>query len=200
MPLDLDLKDCLIKIFLCTTKEKKDNKFNKICKTHKINIFRGSTNNVLERFINCAKLNSIETIVRITADCPIIDAKLIDECIKLHFRKKSDYTSNTLKFTFPDGLDVEIINFNALIKSQNNSKTLINKEHVTPYIRKSKIFKKYNYENLINYGNRRWTLDYREDFIFLKKVLNYFSPNIYFSWKDVIKGEMKENFLINLRK
>lgn len=188
------------KIFLCTTKEKKDNKFNKICKTHKINIFRGSTNNVLERFINCAKLNSIETIVRITADCPIIDAKLIDECIKLHFRKKSDYTSNTLKFTFPDGLDVEIINFNALIKSQNNSKTLINKEHVTPYIRKSKIFKKYNYENLINYGNRRWTLDYREDFIFLKKVLNYFSPNIYFSWKDVIKGEMKENFLINLRK
>ena len=188
------------KIFLCTTKEKKNNKFNKICKTHKINIFRGSTNNVLERFINCAKLNSIETIVRITADCPIIDAKLIDECIKLHFRKKSDYTSNTLKFTFPDGLDVEIINFNALIKSQNNSKTLINKEHVTPYIRKSKIFKKYNYENLINYGNRRWTLDYREDFIFLKKVLNYFSPNIYFSWKDVIKGEMKENFLINLRK
>ncbi len=188
------------KIFLCTTKEKKDNKFKKICKNHKINIFRGSTNNVLERFINCAKLNSIETIVRITADCPIIDAKLIDECIKLHFRKKSDYTSNTLKFTFPDGLDVEIINFNALIKSQNNSKTLINKEHVTPYIRKSKIFKKYNYENLINYGNRRWTLDYREDFIFLKKVLNYFSPNIYFSWKDVIRGEMKENFLMNLRK
>ena len=101
-------KSKLVKKIFCVLQKKKDNKFNKICKTHKINIFRGSTNNVLERFINCVKkLNSIETIVRITADCPIIDAKLIDECIKLHFRKKSDYTSNTLKFTFPDGLDVK---------------------------------------------------------------------------------------------
>ena len=76
------------KIFLCTTKKKEDDKFKNICKLHNIELFRGSTNDVAKRFIDCAKENSIETIIRITADCPIIDAKLIDDCIKLHFKKK----------------------------------------------------------------------------------------------------------------
>ena len=89
------------KIFLCTTKKKLDNKFKKITKLHKINLFRGSTNNVLKRYIDCAYENSIETIVRITADCPIIDPKLIDKCVELHFKNNCDYTTNTLKLSFP---------------------------------------------------------------------------------------------------
>ena len=75
------------KIFLCTTNEKNDLKFKKICTSHNIELFRGSTNNVLKRFIDCAKENSIETVIRITADNPLIDPKLIDECIKLHYKK-----------------------------------------------------------------------------------------------------------------
>ena len=129
-------------IFLCTTKEKKDDKFRIICKQNKIKLFRGSTNNVAKRIIDCAIENSIKIIVRITADCPLIDPKIIDECIKLHLKKKSDYTSNTLKLTFPDGMDVEIINLKTLIKSQKISKNKFNKEHVTPFIKKSKLFKK----------------------------------------------------------
>ena len=74
--------------FLCTTKKKEDNKFKNVCQTHKIKLFRGSTNNVAKRIIDCAKKNFIKTIVRITADCPIIDAKVIDQCVKLHFKKK----------------------------------------------------------------------------------------------------------------
>lgn len=186
-------------IFLCTTKNKTDNKFELVCKKHKIIIFRGSENNVLKRFIDCAKQNSIKNIVRITADCPIIDPKIIDKCINLHFKKKSDYTTNTLKLSFPDGLDVEVINLNSLIKSQQNSKNKFNKEHVTPYIRKSKIFKKYNFKNLKNYSNRRWTLDNSKDYIFLKKVVNHFSPNIYFSWKDLIEAEKNNKFLVNIK-
>ena len=188
------------KIFLCTTKEKNDLKFKKICSSHKIGFFRGSKNNVLKRFVDCAKENNIKTIVRITADCPIIDPKLIDQCIKLHYKKNSDYTTNTLKFTFPDGLDVEVISLKALLKSQKNLKSISNNEHVTPYIRISKIFKKHNYKNSINYGNRRWTLDYQEDYFFLKKVVKHFSPNIYFSWKDLIKAEKKNKLLFNIRK
>ena len=186
-------------IFLCTTKNKTDNKFELVCKKHKIIIFRGSENNVLKRFIDCAKQNSIKNIVRITADCPIIDPKIIDKCINLHFKKKSDYTTNTLKLSFPDGLDVEVINLNSLIKSQQNSKNKFNKEHVTPYIRKSKIFNKYNFKNLKNYSNRRWTLDNSKDYIFLKKVVNHFSPNIYFSWKDLIEAEKNNKFLVNIK-
>ena len=187
------------KIFLCTTKKKEDNKFTDICKLYKIKLFRGSTNNVAKRIIDCANENFIKTIVRITADCPIIDPKLIDQCIKLHFNKKSDYTSNTLKLTFPDGLDVEIINLKTLTKSQKISNSKLNKEHVTPFIKNSKLFKKYNYKNYINYSNRRWTLDYLKDYIFLKRVIKFFSPNIFFSWGDLIKSERYNKSLMNLK-
>ncbi len=187
------------KIFLCTTKKKDDDKFINVCKLHNIGLFRGSTLNVTKRVIDCAKKNNIETIVRITADCPIIDPKIIDECIKLHFKKKSEYTSNILKLTFPDGLDVELVNLDALIKSQKISNTKSNNEHVTIHIRKSKLFKKYNFKNFKNYSNRRWTLDNLEDFLFLKKVVKYFYQNIYFSWRDLIRAEKHDKSLINLK-
>jgi spore coat polysaccharide biosynthesis protein SpsF (cytidylyltransferase family) len=188
------------KIFLCTTKKKEDDKFKKVCTRHKIEIFRGNTNNVAKRLIDCAKENSIQTIVRITADCPIIEANLIDVCIKLYLKKKKDYVSNILIHSFPDGLDVEVFSLDALIKSQNLSKTNHNKEHVTPFIIRSKKFKKYNYKNNKNYSNRRWTLDDLVDFLFIKKVVKHFSPNIYFSWKDLIRAEKFKKDLINIKK
>lgn len=187
-------------IFLCTTKKKEDNKFINVCNLHGIELFRGSTNNVAKRIIDCAKEHSIEVIVRITADCPIIDPNIIDECIKLHLNKNNDYTSNTLNLSFPDGLDVEVFNLSALIYSQKKSKNNYNKEHVTPFIRRSKLFKRFSYKNRINYSNRRWTLDNLKDNFFLKKIVKHFSPNIYFSWKDVIKAEKKNKSLINIKK
>ena len=187
------------KIFLCTTKKREDDKFKKICKTHDIKLFRGSTNDVAKRMIDCAKKNSIKTIIRITADCPIIDPQLIDNCIRLHTKKKSHYTSNILTLSFPDGLDVELINLDALIKSQKLCKTKSNKEHVTYFIRRSRLFKKNNLMSSINYSNRRWTLDNLKDYEFLRKVSKFFWPNIYFSWKDLIKAEKKKRFLINIK-
>ena len=196
------LKTCKLvkKIFLCTTKKKEDNKFLSVCIKHRISCFRGSEKNVAKRLIDCAKQNSITTIVRITADCPIIDPKLIDDCIKFHLKKKCDYTTNTLKLSYPDGLDVEIIELKALIKSQKISNNSLNKEHVTPYIRSSKkIFKRYNLKNNTDFSNRRWTLDNNKDYIFLKKVINFFSFNPNFFWKDLVKAEKKNKFLINIK-
>ena len=143
--------------------------------------------------------NSIETIVRITADCPIIDPEIIDKCINLHLKQKNNYTSNVLSPSFPDGLDVEVLELETLIKAQNLSRSSSNKEHVTKFIRKSKRFKKYNYKYKVNYSNRRWTLDNINDYKFLKKVVSYFLPNIFFSWKDLIKAEKKNNSLINIK-
>jgi spore coat polysaccharide biosynthesis protein SpsF (cytidylyltransferase family) len=187
-------------IFLCTTKKKEDYKFKSVSKKHKIKLFNGSNNNVANRIIDCAKQNFIQTIVRITADCPIIDPKLVDKCIELHFRKLSDYTSNTLKLSFPDGLDVEIFSLETLIEAQKLFKSKFNREHVTPFIRKSKRFKKFNFKNNIDYSNRRWTLDNFKDYLFLKKVIKYFSPKIFFSWKELIKAEKNNKFLINIKK
>tara|TARA_Y100000816_G_scaffold290009_1_gene277727 strand:- start:1112 stop:1828 length:717 start_codon:yes stop_codon:yes gene_type:complete len=187
-------------IILCTTQKKEDHKFKNICKNHQINLFRGNNKNVLKRFVDCAKKNSIETIVRITADCPLIDPKLIDKCIYNHFKKKNDYTTNTLKLSYPDGLDVEVISLKSLIKSLKRSKRIKNKEHVTTFIRASKIFKKYNIKNNKNYSDRRWTLDNNKDYSFLKKVGKFFSRNIYFSWMDLIKAEKVNHHLINIKK
>tara|TARA_B100001175_G_scaffold251358_1_gene218719 strand:- start:31434 stop:32150 length:717 start_codon:yes stop_codon:yes gene_type:complete len=187
------------KIILCTTNKNEDYKFKYVCQKHKINLFRGDENNVLKRFIDCAKKNSINTIVRITADCPIIDPKLIDKCIYAHFKKKNDYTSNILKLSYPDGLDVEVIKLKALIKSLEKSNTIINKEHVTPYIRISKIFKKYNIQNRKNYSNRRWTLDTKKDYYFLKKVIKFFYNNLNFSWEDLVRAEKNNKYLINIK-
>ncbi len=188
------------KIFLCTTKRKEDYKFKAVCLNHKINLFKGDEKNVLKRFIDCAQKNSIDIIVRITADCPLIDPSIIDKCIKLHYQRKSQYTTNTLVFSYPKGLDVEVINFEALLKSQKLSKSKSNIEHVTPFIRKSRLFTKHNLKNSINYGNRRWTLDYYKDYLYLQKVIKFFSPNIFFSWKDLINAEKQYKFLKNIKK
>ena len=102
-----------------------------------------------------------------------------------------------MKLSFPDGLDVEVINLNTLKKSQEISKSISNKEHVTFFVKRSKLFKKLNYKCYRNYSNRRWTLDYLKDYFFLKKVLSYFSHNIYFSWKNLIKAEKIKKYLIN---
>ena len=187
-------------IFLCTTQKKEDDKFQKVCNKHGIEIFRGSNNNVAKRIIDCAKKNLIKTIVRITADCPLIDPKIIDECIKLYIKKKCDYTSNTIKLSFPDGLDVEVFSLDKLIESQKLSKNKLNKEHVTTYILKSKKFTKFNFKNSKNYSNRRWTLDEFKDYLFLKKVIQHFYPNIYFSWKDIIKAEKYNKNFINIKR
>ena len=157
------------KIFLCTTKKKTITNLFMFIKNHDIGIYRGSVNNVSKRLIDCAKENSIKIIVRITADCPLIDPILIDKCIKYHYLKKSDYTSNVIELSYPDGLDVEVLNLKALIKSQKLSNTKYNNEHVTSFIRRSKKFKKYNIKCSVNYSNRRWTLDFMKDFLFLKK-------------------------------
>lgn len=186
-------------IFLCTTKKKEDDKFKNVCRKHKIKLFRGSNSNVAKRIIDCAKKNHIETIVRVTADCPIIDPKLIDRCINLHCKKESNYTSNVIEPSFPDGQDVEVINLKTLIYSQKINKSNRNKEHVTYFIRKSKIFKKFNFKNSIDFSNRRWTLDKFNDFLFLKRVVNYFLPNIHFSWKDLIKAERNNKSLIYIK-
>ena len=104
-----------------------------------------------------------------------------------------------MKLSFPDGLDVEVFNIDALIKSQKMSKTKLNKEHVTYYMRRSRQFTKFNYKYFVNYSNRRWTLDNYKDYLFLKSVLKYFYPKIYFSWLELIKAEKINKSLIYIK-
>ena len=90
-----------------------------MCNRRGIKVFRGSQNDVLSRYYHCAKENNASTIVRLTADCPLIDPKVIDAVIDLYFSKKVDYAANTVPpetSYWPDGSDVEVFSFQALKK------------------------------------------------------------------------------------
>ena len=97
--------------------------------------------------------------------------------------------------TYPDGQDIEIFSFQTLKKTYKNAKLKYEKEHVTPYIIKNKKFKKYNYENKIDYSKFRWSLDELEDLKVIRLIYAEFKPNIYFSWEDAIKKVLKKKKL-----
>jgi spore coat polysaccharide biosynthesis protein SpsF len=177
-------------IIIATTKDVEDNPIIDISKKENIQYFRGSKENVLSRYYLTAKENDIEIIVRITSDCPCVDADILDITIDDHVNKRADYTSNSLIRTYPHGLDVEVFNFNALEKTYKNATKDYEKEHVTPYInRNPNIFK----INVIKAPRElytpdiRVTLDTEEDYALLCAVFDYLYPkNKYFNVYDII--------------
>ena len=149
----------------------------------------GSEENVLSRYYNAAKKNQVDVVVRITGDCPLVDADLVDRCIREFIDKDVSYVSNVLPCTFPDGLDIEVFSFEALEDAFLNNTLSTEKEHVTPYIINSDNYKKSNIKHSKDLSKSRWTVDEIIDFEVIKEVFNYFSPNVYFSWEEVVKLE-----------
>ena len=107
-------------IIVACTKNKEDDKLEKTCKKYKIKIFRGSEKNVFERYYQAAKKFNVKNIIRITADCPLIDPKVLDSFIEKFFSKNYDYLSNVIEPTFPDGMDIEIFKFQIIQKLQTS--------------------------------------------------------------------------------
>ena len=162
---------------IATTIRKEDSGVADLASDLGADVYRGADEDVLDRFYQAAKLFGIKHIVRITADCPLIDSQIIDKVVELYFRSKADYCSNTLKETFPDGEDVEVFSFNALHSAWKNARLSSEREHVTPYIKKKpSIFKLVNLENNIDLSDKRWTVDTKEDFRFIKAVLESLRP------------------------
>jgi glutamate-1-semialdehyde 2,1-aminomutase len=149
-------------------------------------VFQGSEENVLERYFKAALALKPNNVVRITADCPLIDPFLVDLIIEDFQKKNVDYLSNIYPRSFPKGLDTEIFSFQALKKAFNETSSPHNCEHVTPYIRESGKFKVGNYSYEKDWSRLRWTVDWLEDFQLIKKIFEFFTPNLIFSWQDVM--------------
>tara|TARA_B100002051_G_scaffold274276_1_gene315028 strand:- start:248 stop:994 length:747 start_codon:yes stop_codon:yes gene_type:complete len=167
------------KIILATSLNRKDKIICDIAKKKKIKFFRGSENNVMSRFIEIGKIYNLDTIIRITSDCPLVDPKLIKKMLKIFSKSKIDYLSNTLPFKkkkFPDGSDIEIFRYKSLIKSKKFTKKS-ELEHVTNQLWKKKIFKKRIYLEKMNMSNYRYSLDYPSDFFVIKKIYYYLKKN-----------------------
>jgi len=179
-------------------KNKKNKDLKKILQKYNFQHFEGSEKNVLERFYLCAKKFNSKNIIRITADCPLSDPQIIDKFTQIFKNKNVDYLSNGNPPTFPDGFDVEIFKFNALEKSYFNAKSLYEKEHVTPYIKKNNFFSKCNVINKIDLSNIRLTVDYVEDLIIVKKIISQIKNKADYSLENVIKIINKDKEIMNL--
>jgi len=173
---------------IATTISKSDLPILEICIKNQLQVFCGSENDVLDRFYQAAKLFSPDHIVRITADCPIIDPSVIDNVIDVHLKQNNDYTSNTISETFPDGEDVEVFTFAALKNAWENSTLMSEREHVTPFIRKNgNTFKIGNVSYTQNLYDKRWTLDNPEDYEFIKNIYSkLYKQNELFGMREVL--------------
>jgi glutamate-1-semialdehyde aminotransferase len=171
---------------------KNNSKLKKFLEKKKFEVFEGSEKNVLERYYRAAKKFNGKIIVRITADCPLIDSTLVDRTIDILQKKGGSYASNCYPRTFPDGLDVEVFTLKTLQKAFKKSKTDYEKEHVTPSIKKDKNIKKIAIKSKNQLLSQiRLTLDTKEDLIIIRKIFKKFYPDIFFSWKKTIQYYMK---------
>ena len=165
-------------IIIATTDLDEDDVIEEISKEMNVKCFRGSSNDVLDRYYNCAKKFQIDNIIRITADCPLIDPEIVDQVIQKYNTKNYDYVTNTLKRTYPIGTDVEIFSFEILEKTWKNAKLSSEREHVTPFIRNEKINLKIgNLENTKDLSHIRITLDHKEDLELIKQIISQINKN-----------------------
>lgn len=149
-------------------------------------VYQGSENDVLDRYYQAAKQAGADVVVRVTGDCPLIDPVLVDEVIGRYRATQVDYASNILPPTYPDGLDAEVFSFEALETAWRQAKEPFQREHVTPFIRESKLVKSANYAHAVDESGRRWTVDEPEDFEVVKSVFEHFHPRRDFGWLEVL--------------
>jgi spore coat polysaccharide biosynthesis protein SpsF len=160
------------KIVVATTNLIEDDIICQYANLQQIECFRGSSEDVLDRFYQCAKKFGIDDIIRITADNPLIDPNIIDRIINEYKNKEYDFVTNTLDRTFPYGTEVEVFSFQSLEKAWKNAKKPSEREHVTPFILNPKnkfILKNIEYQEDISY--LRYTIDRMDDLKLVKEII-----------------------------
>jgi len=188
------LKNCKLidEILVATTELKEDNIIVEYLQKNKIKYYRGSSEDVLDRYYKCATKFVCSTIVRIPADKPFIDPEFVDSIIKKFEKENFDYITTFLPPSFPIGTEVEIFSYESLEKTWKNAKLPSEREHVTPYIYNNKNkFRILNIKNVKDESNLRWAVDRKEDYelaleiitkiktrpIFMKDIMNLLKIN-----------------------
>lgn len=177
-------------VIIATTGEEEDEVVVDFTRERDLPCFTGSLEDVLDRFYQAAMKFNVTTIVRITPDDPFKDPTVIDRVIG-RFQDAAgtlDYASNTLKPTFPEGLDVEVFSFPALKEAWTKAKMPSEREHVTPYIwNHPEHFRLANVENSEDLSALRWTIDYEADLRFAREVYARFPRGRLFTMGDILE-------------
>ncbi len=186
-------------IVLATSEDPRNEPLAKYVRELGYAVYRGSEDDVLDRYYQAAKEAKADTVVRITGDCPLIDPMLVDAVIASFLDSGVDYASNTSPPTCPDGLDTEVFSCRALETAWNQAKAPQQREHVTPFIRESGKFSQVNLPHAKDHSSERWTVDEPEDFEVVQKVFEHFHPRRDFGWREVLalRNEHPEWFMAN---
>jgi spore coat polysaccharide biosynthesis protein SpsF len=180
-------------IIAAITFDEDDDPIAEACRQNKIALFRGHPTDLIDRHLNIAKKYNADAVVKIPSDCPLIDPDIVDKVIKFYIDNSTslDYVSNLHPATYPDGNDVEIFSISALEKAWEEAEKGFEREHTTPYFWENPDkFKIGNitWETELDYSmSYRFTIDYEEDYIFIKKIYEELYPkNPLFSLNDIL--------------
>ena len=183
-----------IDIVLLTSEEKCDDAILFAAHNMGIKCLRGSQNNVLKRYYDCAKLLNTKTIIRLTSDCPFIDPYEIKRVLDIHLKNKNDYTTNTFDgSSIIDGFDVEVFEFIALKRAYEEAFLPSEKEHVTFYFKKENKFKIERTDPKLKFPYTRLTLDTPEDFKAISNLIDKVDNIENMKMLDIIKNFYKFN-------
>jgi spore coat polysaccharide biosynthesis protein SpsF len=185
----LSRAETLDEVVVATTVEPADEAIVNLCQERGWPCFRGSEDDVLDRYYRAAQKYRADAVVRITSDCPLIEPQVVDQVVKafLDRQPELDYASNTApERTFPRGLDTEVMRFDALERAWREDDNPAWREHVTPYIRRHpERFETYGVLNDEDLSRMRWTVDTPEDLAFVRRIYEHFGHD-QFSWHEVL--------------
>jgi spore coat polysaccharide biosynthesis protein SpsF len=174
-------------VVVATTNLPEDDVIEAFCQKEGIFCFRGSSDNVLERYFQAAQERHVDIVVRITADCPFIDPKIIDLVIDRYHSTPCDYASNSLERTFARGMDTEVFSFASLKMAYEQAKKAEEREHVTLFIyRHKELFRLANVSAKENHGDLRLTVDTPEDLQLIRRIAKEFASD-QFSYEEILE-------------
>jgi spore coat polysaccharide biosynthesis protein SpsF len=167
-------------IVVATSHHHDDDVIENFCKENAVVCFRGSRNDVLDRYYQAARYLDALVIVRLTADCPLLDPGIIDKIILNYYEGDFDYVSNIIEYTYPDGLDTEVFSFDALNRAWREARLKSEREHVTPYLRNHpEIFRLVNISHTEDLSHLRWTVDEPQDMDFIRSVFAHMGDSCF---------------------
>lgn len=191
--------DRLLKVFkkkniiINTTNSVKDNKLVIIAKRNKLLYFRGSENNVLDRYLKCSKKFNVKNIIHLTSDCPLVDVDLLIRMKRIFEKKKKlDYFANTYPpklSNFPDGSDIEIYKQKSLIKLSKMSDKKEDKEHVTNFFWKNpNTFNVQILKSNKNLSLFKYSLDYENELFLIREIIKISKKKkIKLNYRNIVK-------------
>jgi spore coat polysaccharide biosynthesis protein SpsF len=188
-------------VVVASTTKSEDDRIVDQCRQLRVEAFRGSEDDVLDRYYRAAKRAGADAIVRICSDCPLCDPEIIDRTVQEFLNSSADYASNALDRTYPRGLDVEIMTQAALERCWREARLFYQRSHVTAYIYENPhSFEVLRVNGDSDLGNHRWTLDTPEDYEFMQAVYERMPDKDCFSWREVLDLLRNEPQLADLNR